>query len=153
MLSINYKNVLGFLKEHELEYFAEKAKYANELLENKKGAGNDFLGWVNLPTEALKMVKEIDELAKEIRENAEVLVSVGIGGSYLGARAVIESFLNPFVSAKKGNTQVIYAGHNMNGEYFKNLLDYLEGKDFYIKVISKSGTTTEPAIEFRVLKE
>ena len=120
MLSINYKNVLGFLKEHELEYFAEKAKYANELLENKKGAGNDFLGWVNLPTEALKMVKEIDELAKEIRENAEVLVSVGIGGSYLGARAVIESFLNPFVSAKKGNTQVIYAGHNMNGEYFKN---------------------------------
>ncbi|ANN64262.1 glucose-6-phosphate isomerase [Brachyspira hyodysenteriae] len=153
MLSINYKNVLGFLQEHELEYLAEHAKHANELLENKKGAGNDFLGWVNLPTEALKMVKEIDELAKEIRENAEVLVSVGIGGSYLGGKAVIESFLNPFSQAKKGNTQVVYAGHNMNGEYFKHLLDYLEGKDFYINVISKSGTTTEPAIAFRMLKE
>ena len=127
MISINYKNVLGFLQEHELEYLAEHAKYANELLENKKGAGNDFLGWVNLPSEALKMVKEIDELAKEIRENAEVLVSVGIGGSYLGGKAVIESFLNPFSQAKKGNTQIVYAGHNMN--------------------------TTEPAIAFRMLKE
>ena len=153
MLSINYKNVLSFLQEHELEYLADSAKYANELLENKKGAGNDFLGWVNLPTEAMKMVKDIETLAAEIRENAEVLVSVGIGGSYLGGKAVIESFLNPFAQAKKGNTQVVYAGHNMNGEYFKHLLDYLKDKDFYINVISKSGTTTEPAIAFRVLKE
>ena len=84
MISINYKNVLSFLREHELEYLSDFAKYANELLENKKGAGNDFLGWVNLPSEALKMVSEIDNLAKEIRENAEVLVSVGIGGSYFG---------------------------------------------------------------------
>ena len=153
MLSINYKNVLNFLEEHELEYLADSAQYANELLENKKGAGNDFLGWVNLPTEAMKMVKDIETLAAEIRENAEVLVSVGIGGSYLGGKAVIESFLNPFATAKKGNTQVVYAGHNMNGEYFKHLLDYLKGKDFYINVISKSGTTTEPAIAFRILKE
>lgn len=153
MLSINYKNVLGFFREHELEYLHSSAQYANELLETKKGAGNDFLGWVNLPTEALKQVKEINELAKEIRENAEVLVSVGIGGSYLGARAVIEALSNPFSKASKGNTQVIYAGHNMNGEYFKHLLDYLEDKDFYINVISKSGTTTEPAIAFRFLKE
>ena len=70
----------------KLEDLAEKAKYANELLENKKGAGNDFLGWVDLPTEALKMVKEIDDLGKEIRENAEILVSVGIGGSYFGRK-------------------------------------------------------------------
>ncbi|MCZ9966161.1 hypothetical protein OFQ61_03550 [Brachyspira hyodysenteriae] len=122
-------------------------------LKTKKGAGNDFLGWVNLPTEALKMVKEIDELAKEIRENAEVLVSVGIGGSpYLGGKAVIESFRNHFSQAKKGNTQFVYAGHNMNGEYFKHLLDYLEGKDFYINVISKSGTTTEPSHSFQNVK-
>lgn len=153
MITINYKNVLGFLKEYELDYLHEFAKFSNELLENRKGAGNDFLGWVNLPSEALKTAKEIDSLGKEIRENAEVLVSVGIGGSYLGARAVIESFLNPFAQAKKGATQVIYAGHNMNGEYFKHLLDYLEGKDFYVNVISKSGTTTEPAIAFRFLKE
>lgn len=153
MITINYKNTLNFLKEYELDYLYDFAKYSNELLENKKGAGNDFLGWVNLPSEALKTVKEIDSLGKEIRENAEVLVSVGIGGSYLGARAVIESFLNPFAQAKKGATQVIYAGHNMNGEYFKHLLDYLENKDFYINVISKSGTTTEPAIAFRFLKE
>ena len=129
MLSINYQNVLPFLREYELEYLYNMAKNANELLENSKGAGNDFLGWVNLPSEALKTIKEINTLAKEIRDNAEVLVSVGIGGSYLGARAVIESFINPFSSAKKGNTQVIYACHNMNGEYFKYLLDYLEGKD------------------------
>ena len=153
MITINYKNTLNFLKEYELDYLHDFAKYSNELLENKKGAGNDFLGWVNLPSEALKTFKEIDSIGKEIRENAEVLVSVGIGGSYLGARAVIESFLNPFAQAKKGATQVIYAGHNMNGEYFKHLLDYLENKDFYINVISKSGTTTEPAIAFRFLKE
>lgn len=155
MITINYKNVLGFLKEYELDYLHDFAKFSNELLENKKGVGNDFLGWVNLPSEALKTAKEIDLLGKEIRENAEVLVSVGIGGSYLGARAVIESFLNPFSKAKKGETQIIYAGHNMNGEYFKHLLDYLEedNKDFYINVISKSGTTTEPAIAFRFLKE
>ena len=153
MLSVNYKNVLGFFQESELEYLYSSAKFANELLETKQGAGNDFLGWVNLPTDALKQAKEINELAKEIRENAEVLVSVGIGGSYLGARAVIESLSNPFAKASKGNTQVIYAGHNMNGEYFKHLLDYLEDKDFYINVISKSGTTTEPAIAFRFLKE
>lgn len=155
MITINYKNVLGFLKEYELDYLHDFAKFSNELLENKKGAGNDFLGWVNLPSEAIKTAKEIDSLGKEIRENAEVLISVGIGGSYLGARAVIESFLNPFSKAKKGATQVIYAGHNMNGEYFKHLLDYLEedNKDFYINVISKSGTTTEPAIAFRFLKE
>ncbi len=155
MITINYKNVLGFLKEYELDYLHDFAKFSNELLENKKGVGNDFLGWVNLPSEALKTAKEIDLLGKEIRENAEVLISVGIGGSYLGARAVIESFLNPFSKAKKGATQIIYAGHNMNGEYFKHLLDYLEedNKDFYINVISKSGTTTEPAIAFRFLKE
>ena len=110
MITINYKNVLNFLKEYELDYLHDFAKYSNELLENKKGAGNDFLGWVNLPSEALKTFKEIDSIGKEIRENAEVLVSVGIGGSYLGARAVIESFLNPFAQAKKGATQVIYAG-------------------------------------------
>lgn len=153
MLSVNYKNILGFLKEYELEYLHDFAKFSNELLENKKGAGNDFLGWVNLPSEALKSAKEIEELGKEIRENAEVLVSVGIGGSYLGARAVIESFSNPFSQAEKGSPHVIYAGHNMNGEYLKHLLDYLEEKDFYINVISKSGTTTEPAIAFRFLKE
>ena len=153
MISVNYKNALSFFKEYELEYLSGSARYANELLESKKGAGSDFLGWVNLPSEALKMVKEINELAEEIRENAEVLVSVGIGGSYLGGKAVIESFLNPFSAAEKGSTQVIYAGHNMNGEYFRHLLNYLEGKDFYVNVISKSGTTTEPAIAFRVLKE
>lgn len=152
-LSINYKNVLGFLENYEIEYLSGLAKISNELLENGKGQGNDFLGWVNLPSKALKTANEINEVAKEIRENAEVLVAIGIGGSYLGARAVIESFSNVFDTAKKNNTQVIYAGHNMSGRYHKELLSYLEGKDFYINVISKSGTTTEPAIAFRMLKE
>lgn len=152
-LSIDYKNVFEFLENHEIEYLYSLAKMSNELLENTKGQGSDFLGWVNLPSKSLKIAGEINEIAKEVIGNAEVFVVIGIGGSYLGARSVIESFSNPFNTAKKNQPQVVYAGHNMNGRYIKELLEYLEGKEFYINVISKSGTTTEPAIAFRILKE
>lgn len=152
-LSINYKNLLGFLNENEIENMHSQAKVANELLHSGKGAGNDFLGWVELPKKIQKDLASIEKVGEEIRKNADVLVVIGIGGSYLGARAVIESFLNPFATAKKGATQVIYAGHNMSGAYHKALLEYLKDKDFYVNVISKSGTTTEPAVAFRLLKE
>lgn len=152
-LSVNYKNALAFFKEHELDYIAQSAYEANKKLTAKNGAGNDFLGWMNLPSEALKTVNEIDTLAKEIREESEVLVVIGIGGSYLGSRAVIESFLNPFHTGKKGSPIVVFAGHNISGAYHKELISFLDGKDFHVNVISKSGTTTEPALAFRLLKE
>lgn len=152
-LSLNYKNTLKFINEHEMGYLESSAVEANKLLHSKKGAGNKFLGWLDLPTKALKEAIKIKSLAKEIRENAEVLVVVGIGGSYLGSRAVIEAFASSFSEAKKGNPKVIFAGQNMSGAYHKELIEYLDGKDFYINVISKSGTTTEPAMAFRLLKE
>ncbi len=152
-LSINYKNTLNFLNEYELDYMKELAYSSNDKLKNKNGAGNDFLGWMGLPQEMLKLTDNINVLAKEIRENSEVLVVIGIGGSYLGSRAVIESFINPFDISKKGSPTIVYAGHNISGHYHKQLLEFLEGKDFYINVISKSGTTTEPAMAFRLLKE
>jgi glucose-6-phosphate isomerase len=152
-LVIDYKNVLGFINESDIEALSESACTANKLLHSKKGLGRDFLGWVSLPEDVLEETSRIKKVASEIRENAEVLVVIGIGGSYLGARAVIESFSQAFEVPKKGSPQVIYAGHNMSGAYHKELIEYLNDKDFYINVISKSGTTTEPAIAFRLLKE
>ncbi len=153
-LVVNYKNTLDFFHEHELTYMESLAVASNDKLKNKNGAGNDFLGWIDLPTKMSSLVDDINALAKEIRENSEVLVVIGIGGSYLGSRAVIESFLNPFAQTpKKGSPVVVYAGHNISGHYHKELLEFLEGKDFYVNVISKSGTTTEPAVAFRMLKE
>ena len=152
-LSLNYKNTLKFINEYEMGYLESSAVEANKLLHSKKGAGNKFLGWIDLPTKALKEADKINKLAQEIRENAEVLVVIGIGGSYLGSRAVIEAFTSNFSEAKKGSPKVIFAGQNMSGQYHKELIEYLDGKDFYINIISKSGTTTEPAIAFRLLKE
>ena len=152
-LSLNYKNTLKFINEYEMGYLESSAVEANKLLHSKKGAGNKFLGWLDLPTKALKEADKINKLAKEIRENADVLVVIGIGGSYLGSRAVIDAFTSNFSEAKKGSPKVIFAGQNMSGQYHKELIEYLDGKDFYINIISKSGTTTEPAIAFRLLKE
>ena len=152
-LSLNYKNTLKFINEYEMGYLESSAVEANKLLHSKKGAGNKFLGWIDLPTKALKEAVKINKLAQEIRENAEVLVVIGIGGSYLGSRAVIDAFTSNFSEAKKGSPKVIFAGQNMSGQYHKELIEYLDGKDFYINIISKSGTTTEPAIAFRLLKE
>lgn len=152
-ISINYKNTENFLQSYEINYMSSVASLANDLLYSRKGAGSDFLGWVDLPNNALKQINEINNVAKEIRENAEVLVVIGIGGSYLGAKAVIDAFSSPFHTGRKGCPAVVFAGNNMNGEYHRGLINYLEGKEFYVNVISKSGTTTEPAIAFRLLKE
>ncbi|MBI4976322.1 MAG: glucose-6-phosphate isomerase [Spirochaetes bacterium] len=154
-MTIRHDNAKRFIGEHELACLTPAAIAANNMLAKGTGAGNDFLGWVNLPTQAKKDAAAVKKVAHEIRDNAEVLVVAGIGGSYLGARAVVESFADSFAlaGAKKGSPAIVYAGNNLSGRYHNELMRYLDGKEFYVNVISKSGTTTEPAIAFRLLKE
>ena len=133
------------------EDFQEKVNQLHQMIHQKSGLGNDFLGWLDLPINYDK--KEFDLIilaARKIREESQVLVVIGIGGSYLGAKAGLEFLKKPFI---KEDLEVIFAGHHMSGEYMAYLIDYLKDKDFSINVISKSGTTTEPAIAFRMLKK
>ena len=130
---------------------------AHTQLAQRSGAGNDFLGWLNLPTDYDKEeFARIKQAARRIQEKADVLVVIGIGGSYLGAKAVIDALNNYFYNwqskEKRQTPQIVYAGNNISGSYLKQLVDFLEGKEVCLNVISKSGTTTEPAIAFRVLK-
>ena len=130
---------------------------AHTELSERSGAGNDFLGWLNLPTDYDKEeFARIKQAARKIQEKADVLVVIGIGGSYLGAKAVIDALNNYFYNwqsqEKRRTPQIVYAGNNISGSYLKQLVDFLEGKEVCLNVISKSGTTTEPAIAFRVLK-
>lgn len=130
---------------------------AHTQLAQRSGAGNDFLGWLNLPTDYDKEeFARIKQAARRIQEKADVLVVIGIGGSYLGAKAVIDALNNYFYNwqskEKRRTPQIVYAGNNISGSYLKQLVDFLEGKEVCLNVISKSGTTTEPAIAFRVLK-
>ena len=130
---------------------------AHTELSERSGAGNDFLGWLNLPTDYDKEeFARIKQAARKIQEKADVLVVIGIGGSYLGAKAVIDALNNYFYNwqskEKRQTPQIVYAGNNISGSYLKQLVDFLEGKEVCLNVISKSGTTTEPAIAFRVLK-
>lgn len=160
MKNINFdlKKACYFIKAEEMENMKEQVILASRLLEKKIGAGNDFLGWLSLPTDYNKEeFKRIKDLAKNIQENCEVFIVIGIGGSYLGAKAVIEclthSFSNHLRKEKRGIPEIYFAGQNISGRYMKHLLEAIEGKDFSINIISKSGTTTEPAIAFRILKK
>lgn len=130
---------------------------AHTELAERSGAGNDFLGWVNLPTDYdQEEFARIKQAARRIQEKADVLVVIGIGGSYLGAKAVIDALNNYFYNwqskEKRRTPQIVYAGNNISGTYLNQLIEFLEGKEVCLNVISKSGTTTEPAIAFRVLK-
>lgn len=152
-LKFSYRNALSFVSEREIEAMQEKVSKAHDTLMNKKGAGNDFLGWVNLPDNYDKEEFErIKKAAKKIRDDSKVLVVIGIGGSYLGARAAIEMLTSPFGTDEK-TPQIVYAGNSISSSYLSSLLKYVEGKDFSVNVISKSGTTTEPAIAFRLFRE
>lgn len=132
--------------------YEERALAAFDTLMNKDGAGNDFLGWIDRPVDYDKdEFERIKKAAARIRENSDVLVSIGIGGSYLGIKAVDVACDSYFNSKRK--TEIIYAGNQISGEYLLDLLDYLKDKDYSLNVISKSGTTTEPAIAFRILRE
>lgn len=155
-IAFDYSN--GAIKEHEIEYLSEGIQKAHELLHSKKGPGNEFLGWLDYPINYNKdEFQRIKKAANRIRENSQVFIVVGIGGSYLGARAVIEglghSFYNMLSEDKKEGPQILYAGNNISSTYLMHLMEVIEGKDISINVISKSGTTTEPAIAFRLLKD
>ena len=149
-LNFNYDNIKPFLGA-DFDSYLEKSLKSYDILMSKEGLGNDFLGWLDLPNcydkeEFLRIKKA----ALKVRVNSEVLVVVGIGGSYLGARSAIEMLKGYF---RKNDVEIIFAGNQMSSTYLSELLAYLNDKDFSINVISKSGTTTEPAIAFRALKK
>ena len=152
-VKFSYKNALGFVSEDEIAAMQDKVTAAHEALMNKTGAGNDFLGWVNLPEDYDKEEFErIKKAAEKIRKDSDVLVVIGIGGSYLGARAAIEMLTAPFKTDADKTPQIVYAGNSISSSYLSSLLKYVENKDFSVNVISKSGTTTEPAIAFRIFR-
>ena len=157
-LSFDYSNALSFFSEHELDNLAEEVMLAHKRLHEKTGAGSDFLGWVDLPTAYdREEYQRIKQAAAKIRSDSEVFLVIGIGGSYLGARAAIEMLNNGFYNLlpdhKRGGPQIFFVGHNLSGTYLAELMQLIEGKEVSINVISKSGTTTEPALAFRILRE
>ncbi|THF84654.1 glucose-6-phosphate isomerase [Cohnella fermenti] len=153
-IRFDYTDALSFIQQHEVDYFGDFVATAHDRLHNKKGAGSDYVGWVDLPFNYDKEeFARIKEAASRIRGNSEALVVIGIGGSYLGARSAIESLSHTFHNQIAGNTQVYFAGQNISSTYMKHLLELLEGKDISLNVISKSGTTTEPALAFRILRD
>jgi len=157
-IKFEYSRALGFIGEHEIDKMAPYVQVAHNMLHEKTGAGNDFLGWINLPTDYDKEeFSRIKAAAEKIQNDSDVLIVIGIGGSYLGARAAIEmlshSFYNSLSKEQRKTPQIFYAGNSISSSYLRDLLDAVEGKDFSVNVISKSGTTTEPAIAFRIFKD
>ncbi len=154
-ISIDIRHALGRVTEADIKAMLPEADKCLDTVESGTGAGNDFLGWVKLPSETTDaLVDDICATAQQLRSECEVVVAIGIGGSYLGAKAVIEALSDSFAAYRtdKG-TQILFAGQNIGEDYLNELMNLLETKKFGIIVISKSGTTTEPAIAFRLLKE
>ncbi|KML35990.1 glucose-6-phosphate isomerase [Cytobacillus firmus] len=154
----DYSKALPFFGEHEITYLQDAVKVAHHSLHEQTGAGSDYLGWIDLPSNYDKEeFSRIKKAAEKIKNDSDVLIVIGIGGSYLGARAAIEmlqhSFYNALPKEKRGTPQVLFAGNNISSSYMKDLMDLLEGKDWSINVISKSGTTTEPALAFRIFRK
>ena len=153
-LRLDCSKISGFIGEGEVESLYPQAEEAYKALRAGTCPGNDFLGWLDLPLQITeKDLDEIEETAAALRARTQVLVVIGIGGSYLGARAVIEALSNSFHAYDPAAMQVIFAGHNISEDYYHELEEFLADKEFGICVISKSGTTTEPAIAFRLLRE
>ena len=155
-ISLDFTKAASFLGEGAVEAYEPKAKAALEALENNTCPGNDFLGWLHLPSSITPdFLDEVQAVANTLREKCEVVVVAGIGGSYLGARAVIEALSNSFawLIQDKKNPQILFAGNNISEDYLAELTDYLKGKRFGVINISKSGTTTETALTFRLLKK
>ncbi|MEH7353253.1 glucose-6-phosphate isomerase [Neobacillus drentensis] len=154
----DYSKALTFFGEHELTYLRDAVKVAHHSLHEKTGAGSDFLGWIELPTNYDKEeFSRIQKSTEKIKADSDVLLVIGIGGSYLGAKAAIEmlshSFYNVLPKEKRSTPQIIFVGNNISSSYVQDVIDLLDGKDFSINVISKSGTTTEPAIAFRIFRK
>ena len=156
-LTFDHSHAARFVKQHEIDMMVNPVEQAAKLLHSKKGPGNEFLGWLDLPVKYDKAeFKRIGTAAEKIRQDSEVLVIIGIGGSFLGAKAAIEllchSFFNNLTLEQRKGPEIYFAGTNISGTYLTHLLEVIGDRDFSINIISKSGTTTEPAIAFRILK-
>ena len=153
-IKFSYKNALNFVSEEKVQSYQQKIDNNFKSIYEQTGQGNDFLGWLDLPENTSEeLIERIERLATISRSKSEVFVVIGIGGSYLGSRAVIDALSHHFAQLKKDdNPVVLYAGQNISEDYLNDLLEILDKKDYCITVISKSGTTTEPAIAFRILK-
>mgnify|MGYP001791491342 CR=1 FL=1 len=153
-LSINLKNTSNFISFEEIVAYAQLSAIHLDTLKTGSGQGNDFLGWLSLPDDILPQLDKIEKTARHLRSVSDTTVVIGIGGSYLGSRAVIEALSHTFSSLlKTKHHDLIFAGQNICEDYLADLLEILEGRNYSIVVISKSGTTTEPAIAFRILKD
>ena len=157
-INFNYNKALDFFAKEEVDVLQPYVDVAHDMLHNKTGLGNDFLGWVDLPNNYDKEeFARIKKAAEKIKSDSDVLVVIGIGGSYLGARAAIEclghSFRNNLTKDERKTPEIYFAGNNISSTYLMDLLDIIKDKDVSINVISKSGTTTEPAIAFRIFKD
>ncbi len=157
-VSFDYGKAVGFISQEEVGYMEKLVEDARKVLVSKSGAGNDFLGWLDLPVEYDKEeFARIKKAAEKIQGDSEVLVVIGIGGSYLGARAAIEflrhGFYNNVSKEIRKTPEIYYAGNSISSSYLAGLIEVIGDRDFSVNVISKSGTTTEPAIAFRVFKE
>lgn len=157
-VTFDYSKTSGFISTEEIQNMKAAVMGAKEVLVSKSGAGNDFLGWIDLPVDYDKEeFARIKKAAAKIQGDSDVLLVIGIGGSYLGARAAIEflthSFYNVLDKEERKAPEIYFVGNSISSKYIKDLQDVLKGKDFSINIISKSGTTTEPAIAFRVFKE
>ncbi len=157
-VTFDYSKASSFISEAEVASMAKIASDAKEVLVSRSGAGNDFLGWIDLPVDYDKEeFARIKKAAEKIKSDSEVLLVIGIGGSYLGARAAIEflrhSFYNMVSKEIRKTPEIYFVGNSISSTYVKHLMDVIGERDFSVNIISKSGTTTEPAIAFRIFKE
>lgn len=157
-ITFDYSKTVGFISEEEIGYMSRLTEQAKDVLVSKNGAGNDFLGWIDLPVDYDKEeFSRIEKAAEKIKKDSDVLIVIGIGGSYLGARAAIEflrhGFYNSLPKEKRGTPEIYYVGNSISSTYLQGVIDVIGDRDFSVNVISKSGTTTEPAIAFRIFKK
>lgn len=157
-VSFDYSKAETFIRQHEIDSMKPITESAKQLLLSKEGAGNDYLGWIDLPVNYDKdEFTRIKKAAAKIQSDSEVLVVIGIGGSYLGARAAIEflrhNFYNSVTKEIRKTPEIYFVGNSISSTYLSNLIDVIGDRDFSVNIISKSGTTTEPAIAFRIFKK
>lgn len=156
-IHLDISGIKNFVTKEEINAMEQEVFRAHDMLQNKNGEGKEMLGWMDLPSNRNEEeIQRIKECAKRIQKQSDVLVVVGIGGSYLGAKAIIDLFANTFDNmlsySQRKYPEIIFAGNSLSGKYLRNLIEYLEDKDFSINVISKSGKTLEPAVAFRTLR-
>ena len=157
-LDLDYQNIKPFLTDPEIQGLQPEIDRLHQALQQGTGKGADYLGWLGLPSSTSgKQLEAIEQAAKQLRDHCDVFVSIGIGGSYLGARAAISflkhTFSNQLPKENRGSPEIHFAGHNLNSDYHADLFDLIADRDVCLNVISKSGTTTEPAVAFRLLKD